>query len=299
MQTEWLDRTEYPFDGEYFETGAGEMHYLDEGDDDAPPVLMLHGNPTWSFMYRDFVKELREDYRCVVPDYLGFGLSEKPEGWTYLPEDHSENVEALIEYLGLEDVTLVMHDYGGPIGTRYAVDNPGNVAAVAPMNTFAWRVDDAVRARIFSATVGGDVGRALIDETNLFARGIMRLGFGDRRWLPAGRDQLPRDLHRQYTIPLSKPSERTGTWTFPGELTGSSDWFEQIWNRRDVLSDTPGFVAWGTKDPAFGTEDSRRWLNTLGETRYLRYDAGHYLPEARGDEIAPRLKAFLDTKIRG
>ena len=295
MRTEWLDRNEYPFDGEYFETPAGEMHYLDEGDEDAPPVVMLHGNPTWSFMYRDFVKELRDDYRCIVPDYIGFGLSDKPDDWSYLPREHSENVEALIEELGLEEVTVVMHDYGGPIGTRYAVENPGNVAAVAAMNTFAWRVDDRLRARLFSATVGGPVGRALVDEANLFASGVMRLGFGERRWLPAGADELPRRLHRQYTTPLAKPSDRKGTWVFPRELTRSSDWFEGIWERRDALADTPGFVAWGTKDPAFGIEDARRWTGALGETRYLRYEASHYLPEQRGEEIAPRLRTFLDA----
>jgi len=297
MRTEWLDTDEYPFDGDGFETDDGEMHYLDEGDEDAPPVVMLHGNPTWSFMYRDFVKELRDDYRCVVPDYLGFGLSDKPSDWTYLPRDHADKVSSLIEHLGLRDVTLVMHDYGGPIGTRYAVENPENVAALAPMNTFAWRLDDRLRARAFSATVGGPVGRALIDETNLFATGVMRLGFGDRRWLPAGRDELPRRLHRQYTTPLAKPSDRKGTWTFPRELTRSSGWFEDTWRRSDALADTPGFVAWGTKDPAFGTEDARRWVDALGETRYLRYEASHYLPEQRGEDIAPRLRRFLGAAL--
>jgi len=294
---DWLDTTEYPFDPNYFETDAGRMHYIDEGNEDDPPVVFLHGNPTWSFMYRDFVKGLRDDYRCVAPDYIGFGLSDKPADWSYLPEGHSAHVEALVEELGLEGVTLVTHDYGGPIGTRYAVENPDNVAALAPMNTFAWPVDDRLEARIFSATVGGPVGRLLVDNFNFFATGVMRMGFGSRPWIPATRSELPRDLHRQYTAPLSKNSERKGTWVFPHELTGSSDWFAGIWDRIDTLSEKPGFVAWGTNDPAFSVSDADRWLSALGETEYVEYEASHYVPEQKGKEIAPRLKRFLDERM--
>jgi len=293
----WLDTDEYPFGSNRFETADGVMHYVDEGDEDAPPVLFLHGNPTWSFMYRAFVRELSDDYRCVAPDYLGFGLSDKPRDWSYLPSDHSRHVEGLVDELGLEDVTLVMHDYGGPIGTRYAVDNPGNVAAIAPMNTFAWPVEDRLRARIFSATVGGRVGRVLIDRANLFATGVMRMGFGDRPWIPAGRDELPEELHRQYLMPLAKPAERKGTWVFPRELTGSTDWFADIWGRADVLSGKPGFVAWGVNDPAFSEADADRWLSALGDTEYRGYEASHYIPEQRGAEIAPVLNDFLEDRV--
>lgn len=293
----WLDRNEYPFDSNYFETDAGRMHYLDEGDREDPPIVMLHGNPTWSFMYREFVKELSGNYRCVVPDYIGFGLSEKPPGWSYLPEEHSAHVESLIDELGLEDVTLVMHDYGGPIGTRYAVENPENIAALAPMNTFCWRVDERLEARIFSATVGGRVGKVLVDRLNFFATGVMRMGFGDRPWIPATRKQLPRGLHRQYTSPLSEPSERKGTWVFPHELRASSDWFGEIWSRSGELEDVPGFVAWGSNDPAFSERGAERWLSMLGETEYISYDASHYIPEQKGKDIAPLLGRFLDRKV--
>ncbi|NBC18401.1 MAG: alpha/beta fold hydrolase, partial [Bacteroidetes bacterium] len=90
------------------------MHYVDEGD--GPPVLMLHGNPTWSFLYRHLVRGLSDRYRCVAPDYLGFGLSDKPPGWTYRPVDHARHIAHLIDTLALRDLTLVVQDWGGPIG---------------------------------------------------------------------------------------------------------------------------------------------------------------------------------------
>ncbi|MGF1671643.1 MAG: alpha/beta fold hydrolase, partial [Balneolaceae bacterium] len=90
----WIDRKEYPFESRYFEVPAGRLHYVDEGAGD--PVVMVHGNPTWSFLYRDLIKRLKPNYRCIALDHLGFGLSDKPIGWSYLPEDHARNLSALI-----------------------------------------------------------------------------------------------------------------------------------------------------------------------------------------------------------
>jgi haloalkane dehalogenase len=112
--TSWIDRNEYPFASHYFETPAGKLHYVDEGK--GQPVVMLHGNPTWSFLYRNLIKQLSPHYRCIAPDHIGFGLSDKPVDWSYLPEEHAKNLAALIEHLGLKDITLVVGDWGGPIG---------------------------------------------------------------------------------------------------------------------------------------------------------------------------------------
>lgn len=121
--TDWIDRNEYPFASHYFQTSAGKLHYVDEGE--GPPIVMLHGNPTWSFLYRNLIKQLSSRYRCIAPDYLGFGLSDKPFDWNYRPEEHAKNLAALIEHLGLKEVTLVVNDWGGPIGMHYAVTHPG------------------------------------------------------------------------------------------------------------------------------------------------------------------------------
>lgn len=133
MIPDWVDRAEYPFEPEAIILGPGTMRYLDEGDGES--VVMVHGTPTWSFLYRHLVKGLRDRYRCVVPDHLGFGLSDKPARWSYAPADQARNLTTLIETLGLKDITLVVHDFGGPIGLSYALEHPENVRRLVLFNT--------------------------------------------------------------------------------------------------------------------------------------------------------------------
>jgi len=110
----WLDTKEYPFSSNYLETQWGKIHYLDEGKGET--ILFVHGTPTWSFLYRNYIKELSKNYRCIALDHLGFGLSDKPKNFPGTPQLHSENLKALIDALQLKDITLVVHDFGGPIG---------------------------------------------------------------------------------------------------------------------------------------------------------------------------------------
>jgi haloalkane dehalogenase len=118
------DRSLYPFESHRFDSSAGQVHYVDEGS--GAPLLLLHGNPTWSFLYRHIIVALRERYRCVAPDYLGFGLSERPDGYGYTVEDHARVVGELVDDLGLDDVVVMGQDWGGPIGTAVA-DPQGGV----------------------------------------------------------------------------------------------------------------------------------------------------------------------------
>ncbi len=133
MSLTWLDRNEYPFAPNWLDLEAGRLHYVDEGKGD--PIVMIHGQPTWSFMYRKLVQDLCGDYRCVAPDLIGFGLSDKPSDWSYRVEAHGENLRRLIEQLGLKRITLVVHDWGGPIGMSYAVDHPDNIERIVFLNT--------------------------------------------------------------------------------------------------------------------------------------------------------------------
>jgi haloalkane dehalogenase len=106
---DWIDRNEYPFASHYFQTPAGKLHYVDEGQGEV--VVMLHSNPTWSFLYRKLIKRLSPHYRCIAADHIGFGLSDKPADWDYLPEERAKNLEALIKHLGLENITLELVRY--------------------------------------------------------------------------------------------------------------------------------------------------------------------------------------------
>lgn len=134
MKPAWLDTDLYPFAPRTFATQYGAMNYLDEGS--GLPAVMVHGTPTWSFLYRHFVKALSGRYRCVVPDHLGFGLSDRPKGFPFTPRAHAANLTALLDHLDLKEYTLVVHDYGGPIGLASALKHPERVRALVIINTW-------------------------------------------------------------------------------------------------------------------------------------------------------------------
>ena len=170
----WINREEYPFQSHFLELEMGRMHYIDEGQ--GRPIVMVHGTPTWSFLYRHLVKGLSQGYRCVAMDHIGFGLSDKPGDWSYLPQDHAQNVGSLIETLGLEDITLVVHDFGGPIGLPYAINNPEKVANLILFNTFMWATRGELRFQLGGRFVGSLVGRFLYKyfsfSTNVMMKSI-------------------------------------------------------------------------------------------------------------------------------
>src|SRR5690349_17028223 len=132
----WFNAREYPFASHYADLGAGKMHYLDEGKGE--PVVFVHGTPSWSFEYRDVVAGLRDRYRCITMDHLGFGLSERPAGWGYTVAGHAANLEEFVGRLGLERFTLVVHDFGGPIAIPFALKHPGRIKKLVVMNSWFW-----------------------------------------------------------------------------------------------------------------------------------------------------------------
>jgi len=278
----WLDRNEYPVESNYASLGPGTLHYVDEGD--GRPIVMLHGNPTWSFLYRHLIDGFSGEYRCIVPDYFGFGLSEKPPEWSYLPRDHARVIEQLLAELDVTDVTLVVHDWGGPIGFNYASVHPDNVHSLVIMDTFMWPFE-GWGPRVFSGLLGGPLGRLLIRRYNFFADVFMKLAVNER---------LPPDVHRHYTAPLATPQDRKGSWVFPREVTGSRDWLDTLWNRRDAIADLPALLCWGMNDPVLGTAERRRFQALFPDARTVTFEnAGHYVPEERGREIVPEIEAFF------
>ena len=173
----WLDGSMNPFTPHYFDTPSGKMHYLDEGAGD--PIVMLHGNPSSSFEYRHLIKSFSPTHRCIALDYLGFGLSDKPENWSYLPKAHAENLAALLNSLDLRNITLVVGDWGGPIGLSYAFKYPNRIKNVAISNTRMWSVKDDWYYQLFSKFTGGMIGRLYIKQFNVFARTILWATYGD------------------------------------------------------------------------------------------------------------------------
>ncbi|PSQ76789.1 MAG: alpha/beta hydrolase [Bacteroidetes bacterium QH_8_67_23] len=284
----WLDRRRYPFATHFFRTPRGRMHYVDEGR--GAPVVFLHGNPTWSFLWRHLIGRLsRNGFRCIAPDYLGFGLSEKPPltGFSYQPSAHAACVERLIEGLGLTgEVTLVMHDWGGPIGAAFATRHPERVRRLVIFNTWMWPRRD-LGFRLFSRALGSAAGRLAITQGNVFARAVMPLVVGRRARFSAA-------AHRHYRAPAATPPERLGHWVFSKALTGEADWLRRLWRQRGALADLPALLMWGMRDPAFRRQELARWQEVLSQARAYRLPTvGHYVPEEAGPMLAQPVEAFL------
>lgn len=284
-ETDWLDRREYPFTSHFLQLEMGKMHYIDEGEGE--PIVMLHGNPTWSFVYRNQIKRLSGNYRCVAMDHIGFGLSEKPWDWSYYPEDHAKNLTSLITELGLKDITLVVQDWGGPIGLSYAVDFPWNVKRLVIMNTWMWSVKGDPHFEWFSRIMGGAIGRFLIRRFNFFVGPVMKKATGDlSRLTPA--------IHQHYFNALAKPAERKGCWTFPKRIIGSGGWLDSLWTRRDRIREKPALLLWGMKDIAFREKELNRWTGLFSNCKVIRYeDTGHFVQEEQGSGLCGPIEEFM------
>lgn len=286
----WVDREAYPFESRSFPVPAGTMRYVDEGT--GRPVVMVHGNPTWSWEYRHLIRELSDSYRCIAPDHIGFGLSDKPPEWDYLPRSHADNLDSLLESLDLHDATLVVGDWGGPTGLSWAIRHPRRIRSIVITNSWCWPVDDDWYYRAFSSFVGGPVGRRLIRKRNFFARSVFRAATGDK-------STLTPEVRRHVESPLAMPEERKGTWVFPGQIIGSTQWLRELWDGRGALDGKVRLIAWGMKDIAFREKELNRWIDAFPDSRVVRFPAaGHFLPEERPEELIREIRVTLDEGRR-
>lgn len=281
-------RALYPFESHFLDVDGHRLHYLDEGPRDAPAVVLLHGNPTWSFYWRDLVAALRGSFRVVALDHLGCGLSDKPQDWPYRLAGHVANVERLVLDLSLHDVTLGLHDWGGAIGMGFARRHPGLVARLALFNTAAF-ASAALPLRIAVCRVPG-LGALAVRGLNAFAlaatvmasvpgiRGAVREGY----LAPYGswRDRIA--LHRfVQDIPLDP---------------GHPSWEEL----RAIEASLPGFadrpvlIVWGERDFCFTPRFREEWqLRFPAAEVHAFADAGHYVVEDATARVVPIVQAFL------
>jgi haloalkane dehalogenase len=281
----WLDKTLYPFKAHYLDVGPGRMHYLDEGE--GPPIVMVHGTPTWSFLYRHFVRELSQAHRCLAPDHLGFGLSDKPAGWAYTPKAHAEALTRFIERLELNDIVLMVHDFGGPIGLSYALEHPEKVRALVIMNTWMWSHQGDRRMELGGRLLGGPLGKLVYERFNFSPRVMFKGSFGDKA-------KLTPEIFRHYLAPLATPQDRYPTWVLARELLGSSAWYGSLWQRRESIADKPALLLWGMKDTAFGDKELGRFEAMFKGSRTVRFEgAGHAVQEEAWQEAVTHVRAFL------
>jgi pimeloyl-ACP methyl ester carboxylesterase len=282
---EWLDTGEYPFASHVFQTPVGKMHYVDEGAGE--PVVFVHGNPAWSFEFRHLIRAFSTTNRCIAPDHIGFGLSDKPGDWSYLPQDHAKNLELFLESLRLNNITLVVGDWGGPIGLSYAINHADRIKNIVITNTWLWSVRSDWYYQAFSRFAGGFIGRWLIYHENFFAGTMVRSLFGDK-------SRLTEKIHRHYLMPLAVPDERKGCWIFPQEIIGSSAWLQTLWERRNLLKDKNILVAWGMKDIGFRKKELDRWSNAFPRATVVRFeDAGHFVAEEKPEELVREMRDLM------
>jgi haloalkane dehalogenase len=272
----WLDRALYPFESHWFETPEGRMHYVDEGE--GRPILFVHGTPSWSFEWRHALRELRGEQRVIAPDQLGFGLSDKPALAAYEPADHARRLLALVRKLDLHDITLVVHDFGGPIGLPVLLEEPARVRALVVLNSWAWPHAHDPKVRRLSALVASPIGRFLYTWLN-----------ASPRWLvPASlvqRTSFTRAVHRHYVAPFAHRSERSAPWVLGRALAAADPYYATLWERRAILRTVPTSLVWGMRDPAFGPAYLEQWQAALPEARiHALPNVGHF-PQEEAPEL--------------
>jgi haloalkane dehalogenase len=280
---DWLSARLFPFTSRFVELDGALVHYIDEGN--GPVLLLLHGNPTWSFLYRDIVKGLSDRFRCVALDYPGFGLSRAPVGYGFTPAEHARVVEQFLLKLDLNGVRMMVQDWGGPIGLWVAARHVDRFRGLIIANTVAWPMAGDRHFEIFSTLVGGPLGGFLIHRFNVFVNLLIPAGVKRRKLTP--------EIMAAYRGPFSRPGLREPTHVFPREIVGSSRFLAEVEDGLVRLAHLPALIVWGDRDFAFRAQERLRFERTFPrhQTRVLP-GAGHFVQEDAAEEIVAAIRAW-------
>lgn len=277
----WVPNDLYPFEDHWADIDGHRVHFLDEGA--GPPILLLNGNPSWSFGWRDVVFRLRDRFRCIAPDYPGFGLSREAPGFDFRPSSQSRVVEALVDRLGLDGLIVCGYAWGGPIGLGFAGRRPELVRAVVVGNTWAWP-DLRLRVRLFSALMGGPLSPLFVDRLNL----MLRL-------------YLPRNLKRGELTDIERaayegpfPAERRHIMrVFPREIVAGRAFLRDVEQHLPRLAGKPALILWPDSDPGFSDADLRRWQGLLPGARTVHLPrTGQFIDEDAPDDVASAIRGW-------
>ncbi|RMH73381.1 MAG: alpha/beta fold hydrolase [Gemmatimonadetes bacterium] len=278
----------YPFESHVLRIGGYRYHYLDEGRGEEA-LVMLHGNPTWSFYYRHLVLAFRDRYRVIVPDHMGCGLSDKPQSYRYQLDQHISNLERLLETLQVTQLTLVMHDWGGAIGMGYAVRHPERIKRLVVFNTAAFRSSKIpLRINLCRIPVVGDIAVRLF---NGFAGGAIYM---------ATTKRMAPGVKAGYLLPYNSYRNRIATLRFVQDIPlearhPSYSTLVEIEQGLHQFKNHPMLIIWGNKDWCF-TRDHflLRWKARFPQAEIHEFeDAGHYVVEDAHERIIPLMELFL------
>lgn len=284
MANHWLDKTEYPFTSNYFDTNGHKSHYIDEGKGET--ILFVHGTPSWSFDYRKVIKELLEKYRCIAIDHIGFGLSDKPEHYNYSTQNHSKTLEKFVLEKQLDNITLVVHDFGGPIGLNFAMQYPDKIKNLVILNSWLWSSKTDLDFIKLSKILKSPLLPFLYRYLNFSPKYILPKSFGDNK--------IPKQLLKQYTKPFPDRTQRNGALAFAKSLLKDQDWFDQLWSQRQIISDKPTLFVWGMKDPVIKPHYLDRFQIGFTNSKAVRLEtSGHFPQEEQPELVAKAIFEFL------
>jgi len=283
----------YPYESHYLDLNGFNYHYIDEGEGE--PLVMVHGNPTWSFYFRELINKLSPQYRTIVPDHMGCGLSDKPDinAYGFGLENRVDDLERLLNHLDLGDhITLILHDWGGMIGMAYAVRHPERIRRLILLNTYAFLPPADYRVPLSGQFIrrAGPLASLAVLGLNLFSVGALYL---------ASRKGLAKDVKRGLTAPYNCWNHRFAVLRFVQDIPlspkdSSYHLAKTVDDNLALFSDTPILICWGEHDFVFNQNFLNEWQRRFPEAEIHRFsDAGHYVLEDVPEKIVPLIQDFL------
>ncbi|MEL7339826.1 MAG: alpha/beta fold hydrolase [Bacteroidota bacterium] len=282
---QWVDRQIYPFASHHYSHPDGTIHYVDQGEGEV--VVLLHGTPTWSFMYRAIIDTLSTEFRVIAPDMLGFGLSDKPRDVDYSVQAQAQRIADFLDQLEVPSFHLVVHDFGGPIGLNYARQQPDRIRSLSIANSWMWSARGEPAFEKMAKTLSSPLLPLLYRWFNFSARFLLPQGFGNRRL-------LSREIHRHYLAPF-KRGEREAPLGLAHSLLEAQDWFASLWEQRGQLAEIPALIIWGKRDRFLEAGYAERFASIWPEPPEVLYlpEAGHFIWEEAAEQILPILLGHL------
>jgi pimeloyl-ACP methyl ester carboxylesterase len=287
-----ISRVLYPFESNYMNVNGHQYHYIEEGTGE--PVVLLHGNPSWSFYYRKLIPKLSGRFHCIAPDHIGMGYSDKPsdKDYQYTLEQRVKDLDSFLEAKGIsKNVTLILHDWGGVIGMSYARKYPDRIKKIVLLNTAAFLLPETRKLPLMLKLLRTAPGAFAVRAFNAFSAGATHTG--------VTRSKMPKEVRRAYTAPYNNWKNRIGTLRFIQDIPlqkGDSgyDYFEDLQNHLHLFKTTPVLIAWGLKDVVFDEHILNKWNDYLPHAEVYRFeDCGHYILEDAQDEVGKLIVDFL------
>lgn len=280
---------DYPFETKFYDQGDFVQHYIDEGSENQKVIIMLHGNPTWSFYYRNLAKEFSKSFRVIVPDHMGCGFSSKPQNGDYTLKNHIDHVEKLIDHLNIKNFHLIVHDWGGAIGFGLATRRPQMVESTVILNTAAF-ISEHIPSRI-ALCRNGFFGEWLVRGLN---------GFAWPATFMTTEKPLTNKIKKAYLYPYNNYQNRVAISRFVQDIPMEKDHpsyktLADIESKLSTLS-CPKFIIWGGKDFCFNDHFYQRWTKIYPGAKNLYFkDAGHYVLEDKNEKIIAELNQFYQS----